>query len=176
MVGYRRSFVPGGTYFFTVTLQNRNSNYLIDHVDHLLESVQAVKKKSHFNEIASVILPDHLHTIWKLPKGDFDYPGRWKAIKSLFSKSLVKSGVPLVKNHRGEYPLWQRRYWEHTILNERDLTSHIDYIHYNPVKHGYVSKVSDWRWSSFHNYVSNGILPADWGGAFIEISSVAFGE
>ena len=105
MVGYRRNFVAGGTYFFTVALQNRTSSYLIDYNNLLLQSVQTVKSKSCFDEVATVILPDHMHTIWKLPDDDFDYPARWKAIKSLFTRSLVKSGVPLGKNTRGEYSL-----------------------------------------------------------------------
>ena len=176
MVGYRRNLVAGGTYFFTAALQDRTSSYLIDYYDLLRQSVQTVKSKFCFDEVATVILPDHLHTIWKLPDDDFDYPARWKAIKSLFTRSLVKSGVPLTKNTRGEYSLWQRRYWEHTIINEQDLISHIDYIHYNPVKHGYVDKVSDWVPSSFHRFVQAGMLPEDWGGAVKEIEVMIFGE
>ena len=176
MVGYRRNFVPGGTYFFTAALQDRTSTYFIDHIDHLLQSVQTVKSKSRFDEVATVVLPDHLHTIWTLPRDDFDYPGRWKAIKSLFTRSLLKYGVPLKKNARGEYLLWQRRYWEHTIMDEQDLKSHIDYIHYNPVKHGYVDNVSAWSHSSFHRYVQSGMLPEDWSGVVKEIKGMNFGE
>ena len=176
MVGYRRNFVAGGTYFFTATLQDRTSSYLIDYNILLLKSIQTVKSESCFDEVATVFLPDHMHTIWKLPDDDFDYPARWKAIKSLFTRSLVKSGVPLDKNTRGEYSLWQRRYWEHTIINEQDLISHIDYIHYNPVKHGYVDRVSDWMPSSFHRFVRAGMLPDDWGGAVKEIDGMIFGE
>jgi putative transposase len=176
MVGYRRNFVHGGTYFFTAALKDRTSTYLIDHIDSLLQSVHTVKSKSHFDEIATVILPDHLHTIWKLPKDDVDYPGRWKAIKSLFTRSLLKSGVPLEKNARGEYLLWQRRYWEHTMMDEQDIESHINYIHYNPVKHGHVEKVSDWMPSSFHRFVEAGILPGDWGDAVKENNGKNFGE
>ena len=176
MVGYRRNFVAGGTYFFTATLLDRSSSYLIDYSDLLLKSVQSVKSKSHFDEVATVVLPDHLHTIWKLPYDDFDYPGRWKAIKSLFTRSLVKSGVPLEKNTRGEYLLWQRRYWEHTIMDEQDLKAHIDYIHYNPVKHGYVDKVSTWTHSSFQRYVQEGLLPDEWGGNVNGLEDMSFGE
>lgn len=176
MVGYRRSFVSGGTYFFTATLQDRTSTCLIEHIDSLLRSIHVVKSKSQFNEIAIVILPDHLHTIWKLPEGDYDYPGRWKAIKSLFTRTLIKSGVPLEKNARGEYRLWQRRYWEHTIVDEQDLKSHVDYIHYNPVKHGYVDKISDWMPSSFHRFVKEGVLPEDWAGVVTRNDGKNFGE
>ena len=176
MVGYRRNFVHGGTYFFTAALQDRTSAYLIDRIDLLRKSIQTVKSKSHFDEIATVILPEHLHTIWKLPDGDSDYPARWKAIKSLFTRLLLKSGVNLEKNTRGEYLLWQRRYWEHTIMDEQDMKSHIDYIHYNPVKHGYADKVSAWPHSSFHRYVQSGLLPEDWGGTVKEIKGMKFGE
>jgi putative transposase len=123
-----------------------------------------------------VILPDHIHTIWKLPDNDFDYPSRWKAIKSLFTRLLVRSGERLVKNTRGEYLLWQRRYWEHTITDTRDLQLHIDYIHYNPVKHGYVDSVTDWAHSSFHHYVQSGVLPDDWGGVNNSDEGMGFGE
>ena len=176
MVGYRRNFVPGGKYFFTAALQDRTSTYLIDHKDVLHRCIQTVKSKSHFDEVATVILPDHLHTIWKLPDDDSDYPARWKAIKSRFTRSLLRSGVPLDKNSRGEYRLWQKRYWEHTIMDEQDLESHIDYIHFNPVKHGYVTKASDWMPSSFHRYVQAGKLPQDWAGVAIEDGGKDFGE
>ena len=164
MVGYRRNFVPGGTYFFTVALKNRSSSYLTEHVDLLINGIKTVQKRTRFNDIACVVMPDHMHTIWRLPEEDSDYPMRWKAIKSLFTRSLIKSGVDLAKTSRGEYPLWQRRYWEHTISGMQDLRSHIDYIHYNPVKHGYVSNACDWPYSSLHRYIRQGLLPQDWGG------------
>ena len=176
MVAYRRNFVPGGTYFFTAALADRASTHLVDHIALLLRSFDASKQQRPYKEIATVILPDHLHTIWRLPYNDFDYPGRWKAVKSLFTRLLVKSGVRLVKNNRGEYRVWQRRYWEHTISDEQDLRSHIDYIHYNPVKHGYVDEVSAWPYSSFHRYVAAGILPIDWGGGIRDSAKSNFGE
>ena len=176
MVAYRRNFVPGGTYFFTAALADRTSTCLVDHIELLLRSVDVSKQKRPFNEIATVILPDHLHTIWRLPDDDFDYPGRWRAVKSLFIRLLVKSGVHLVRNNRGEYRVWQSRYWEHTIADEQDLRSHIDYIHYNPVKHGHVDKVSAWPYSSFHRYVQAGTLPPDWGGGAGDPGESNFGE
>ena len=176
MVEYRRNFVPGGTYFFTVALHDRTSSYLADHVGHLRLSIRTVKAKAPFEEIATVVLPDHMHVIWKLPRQDCDYPGRWKAIKSLFTRSLVKSGVALTKNPMGEYRLWQRRYWEHTIKDNNDLKIHIDYIHYNPVKHGCVDRVAAWPHSSFHRYVADGMLPEDWGGDMRDATTICFGE
>jgi putative transposase len=164
MVNYRRNYVPGGTYFFTVTVQDRSSRILTDHIDLLREAFRDARHEQPFHIDAIVILPEHLHTIWTLPEDDYDYPGRWRAIKSAFTRALVKSGVAVTRKANGEYDLWQPRYWEHTIADEEDLWRHIDYIHNNPVKHGWVTAVADWPHSSFHRYVEQGILPPDWGG------------
>jgi len=163
MVNYRRVYIEGGTYFFTVTLKNRQLNYLTDYIDLLRDSFAYVKNQHPFEIIAIVVLPEHLHCLWQLPDGDDNYAGRWRAIKSRFTRLLIKSGVTLYKNDRGEYDLWQHRYWEHTIGNESDLLHHINYIHYNPVKHGYVLSVKDWPFSSFHQFVEKGDLEQDWG-------------
>jgi putative transposase len=165
MVNYRRNLVPGGTYFFTVTLRDRSSRLLIEHIGSLRAAFRTVKHRQPFRVDAIVILPEHLHTIWTLPEGDADYPGRWRAIKSAFTRTVVKSGVAIECNAKGEYALWQRRYWEHTISNEDDFRHHVDYIHFNPVKHGWVKQVADWPNSSFHRYVRQGILPPDWAGS-----------
>ena len=176
MVNYRRNLVPGGTYFFTVALHNRSARYLVDYNDLLLESFNNANTKQPFTTIAQVVLPDHLHVIWGLPDNDVAYPNRWRAIKSQFSRSILKAGVPLVRNSRGEYSLWQKRYWEHTIRDEQDLQRHIDYIHYNPVKHGYAKNVVDWPYSSFHRYVDENILTKDWGSDSANFKDVKFGE
>ena len=168
MVNYRRVYLEGGTYFFTATLKNRTSDYLTTYVDALRESFAHVKKQRPFEIIAIVILPEHLHCLWQLPEDDINYAGRWRAIKSRFTRSLLKSGVSLHKNNRGEYKLWQARYWEHTIRNESDLLQHIDYIHYNPVKHGWVESVADWPYSSFHDFVKKGKIERNWGESYIE--------
>ena len=123
---------------------------------------------------AIVVLPDHLHTIMTLPPDDSDFSGRWRRIKSLFTRQVVSTGFACPRNSRGEYALWQRRFWEHTIRDERDLVAHMDYIHYNPVKHGLASRVSDWPFSSFHRYVRIGALPDDWAGD--AKSNMRFGE
>ncbi|MFN7087542.1 MAG: REP-associated tyrosine transposase, partial [Burkholderiales bacterium] len=109
--------------------------------------------------------PDHLHAIFKLPPGDADFSGRWRRIKSLFTHTLVARGVPLARNRKGEYGLWQRRFWEHTIRDDADLERHVDYIHFNPVKHGLVARAKDWPHSSFMHYVRRETLPIDWGGS-----------
>jgi putative transposase len=122
------------------------------------------------------VLPDHIHAIWSLPEGDANFPLRWSLIKSGFSRGLGHA-VPRSASAqaRRETGLWQRRYWEHVIRNETDLARHIDYIHFNPVKHGYVARVCDWPHSSFHRYVEEETLPADWGGDMRDIAG-SFGE
>ena len=121
MVNYRRSQIKGGTYFFTVNLQNRKETYLTNYIEQLRESFRTTKQQYPFEIIASVILPDHLHIILKLPEDDVNYSARWKAIKSKFTRLLIKKGVWLKKNKKGEYNLWQRRFWEHQIRDDLDL-------------------------------------------------------
>ena len=162
MVLYRRNRVAGGTYFFTVTLRDRRSNLLIRQVGLLREAFRLAREKWPYIIDAIVVLPDHLHTIWTLPDGDADYSKRWRAIKSSFIQQLRKLGIPLTTNHRGEYRLWQRRFWEHTIRDDNDFQRHVDYIHWNPVKHGLVECLADWPYSSFHKYQRLGLLPPNW--------------
>ncbi|MCF8212232.1 MAG: transposase [Rhodoferax sp.] len=164
MVGYRRNRAAGGTYFFTVTLADRRARVLVEQVDVLRGVFRAVRRARPFEVVAMVVLPEHLHALWTLPAGDADYSGRWQAIKAGFTRHLRTSGVVnLVPNDKGEVALWQRRFWEHTVRDETDLANHINYIHFNPVKHGLVEQVKDWPWSSFHRYVRQGLLPEDWG-------------
>jgi putative transposase len=169
MVLYRRNRVAGGTYFFTVTLRDRRLSLLTDWIDELRESVRYTLRKNPFHIDAWVVLPEHLHTVWTLPPGDDNYSDRWKLIKGKFSRALVKAGLPIAKNPRGEYELWQSRFWEHTIRDEADFARHIDYIHYNPVKHRLVEWAGDWPYSTFHRYVEAGIYPLDWGGDGAEL-------
>ena len=176
MVSYRRNYVAGGTYFFTVTLADRRSALLSEHIDCLRRSFREVREEKPFNVIAMVVLPDHLHAVWRLPENDADYSGRWKSIKSRFTRALVKQGIPFSRNAKGEYRVWQRRFWEHTIRDQDDLNRHIDYIHYNPVKHGLVTRASEWPYSSIHRYVRKGLLSADWGGDHIDEAGRSYGE
>lgn len=111
---------------------------------------------------AIVILPEHLHTIMTLPDSDADFSGRWRRIKSLFTRQVAAT-EGIKASRKGEYALWQRRFWEHTVRDEDDFARHVDYIHFNPVKHGHASRVSEWPYSSFHRYVRQGSLPEDWG-------------
>jgi len=120
MVNYRRARVPGAACFFTVTLRDRRKSTLIDRADLLRSVVRSVWHDRRFGIEAAVVLPDHLHAICTLPPGDADYSGRWRAIQARFSRALAGRGVPIVRNRRGEYDLWQRRFWEHLI---RDVSS-----------------------------------------------------
>jgi putative transposase len=162
MVKYRRYFVPGGTYFFTLALHNRKSNWLIKYVQELKDAMRSTQQIYPYETIAIVVLPDHLHVVWELPENDDNFSARWRYIKIQFAKNIRKLGVVIEKNRYGENILWQRRFWEHVICNEQDYEKHVDYIHYNPVKHSYVKRVADWPYSSFHRYVKEGILPMNW--------------
>ncbi len=164
MVRYRRNFVPGGTYFFTVTLADRGSSALVDEIGALRAAFRAARRERPFTIDAVVILPDHLHAIFILPPEDADFSGRWRRIKGYFSTRLIAAGTADNRRANGDFALWQRRFWEHTIRNEDDFARHVDYIHLNPVKHGLVSRVRDWPYSSFHLYVRQGMLPDDWAG------------
>lgn len=162
MVTYRRNFVPGGSYFFTVTLRDRTSRVLVDRVDDLRAAYDRVHRDRPFTTDAIVILPDHLHCIWTLPDGDADYSERWRAIKSRFTMACRKAGLPLLKDESGAYDLWQRHFWEHTIRDEIDFENHAAYIHFNPVKHGHSASPVDWPHSSIHRYIAHGILNENW--------------
>ena len=147
MSRYRRARIEGGAFFFTLALANRSSDVLVRD-----------------------------HALWLLPEGDADFASRWSLFKSGFSRGLPaarsRSNSKIAKREKG---IWQRRYWEHTIRDDADFERHVDYIHYNPVKHGLVSCVRDWPYSSFHGYVEGGILPADWGGDMMDMPG-RFGE
>ena len=163
MPDYRRNRVPGGTYFFTVNLLDRQSNRLVAEIDVLRQAVRQVRARAPFHIDAWVVLPDHMHCLWTLPQGDCDYPGRWRSIKVAFSKCQKRDEILSgVMARRGERGIWQRRYWEHTIRDDRDYAAHMDYTHFNPVKHGLVDRPGDWPFSSFRRCVERGLYPADW--------------
>jgi putative transposase len=121
MVRYRRNLIPGGTFFFTVTLADRRSSVLVNHVGLLRAAFRSARDRKSFAVDAIVILPDHLHAILTLPPGDADFSGRWKAIKAAFTRGIATTGETIPRNNRGEYLLWQRRFWEHTIRDDRDF-------------------------------------------------------
>ena len=176
MVQYRRHYVPGGTYFFTVALRDRRSDLLVARVEDLRASFRHVLEKHPFHIDAIVILPDHIHAIWTLPADDTDFSGRWRALKSCFVRRIRREEVPIGMNSRGEALLWQRRFWEHWIRDETDYRHHVDYIHYNPVRHGYVATPRQWPYSSFHRFVARGDLAPDWASRPDETFAASCGE
>lgn len=163
---YRRAFHPGATYFFTVNLADRTSDLLTKNLDLLRDVVRRVRWAHLFEIIAWIVLPDHVHALWEMPPTDSDFATRWALIKGGFSRA-IPSGEPISGSRRkkGERGLWQRRYWEHKIRDERDLEMHCNYIHYNPVKHGHVQRVVDWPFSLFHVFLRQGWVTADWAGS-----------
>ena len=164
MTDYRRILIPGATYFFTVNLANRRKTFLIDHIDLLRDAIRYTRQRHPFLIDAMVVLPDHLHAIWTLPPDDADFPLRWRLIKTWFSRNLPRGehrrSSRVDKSERG---IWQRWYWEHLVRDETDFARHVDYIHWNPVKHGHVARVKDWPYSTFHRFVRDGVLADDWG-------------
>lgn len=176
MATFRRSITPGATYFFTVVTYRRRA-VLTDPPCYraLREAFRRTKLNHPFDVEALVLLPDHLHCIWTLPPSDADYAMRWSLIKRFTSQSLRQALDPRVsasRRARGELGLWQRRFWEHQIRDDRDLVRHTDYIHWNPVKHGYVKQAKDWPHSTFHRLVRQGIYDVDWGGGSGEKESL----
>ncbi len=166
MPDYRRAWYPGGTYFFTVNLLQRQGNDLLTHhIDLLRTVVTSVRHRHPFKIHGWVVLPEHLHCVIELPPGDSNFATRWRLIKMEFSKALPRTErISAVRIGRGERGIWQRRYWEHLIRDERDYEAHMDYVHINPVKHGLVKYVVDWPYSTFHRLVEEGVYPEDWAG------------
>ena len=164
MPDYRRVRVPGGTYFFTVNLLERYPNdLLVRHIDALRDAVLRTRERHPFAVDAWVVLPDHLHAVWTLPAGNADFTNRWRTIKQHFSRAVERgerrSAVRVRRKERG---MWQRRFWEHAIRDDADYQKHIDYVHINPLKHGYVERVRDWPYSTFHRFVEAGLYTPDW--------------
>ncbi|MEW5756234.1 MAG: transposase [Pseudomonadota bacterium] len=166
MPNYRRAWYPGGTYFFTVNLlQRQGSDLLVRRIDNLRAVVRSVQIRHPFVIHGWVVLPEHMHCVIKLPPGDADFATRWRLIKSDFGKMLpLTERRSPVRQRRGERGIWQRRYWEHLITNDEDFSAHMDYVHINPVKHGLVRRVRDWPYSTFHRLVESGVYPLDWAG------------
>ncbi len=167
MPNYRRLFIPGGTYFFTVNLLDRRRSLLTDNIDALRAAYSYVQSRHPFETVAVCILPEHLHYVWRLPPDDDDYPMRWQLLKSRFSKSLPRGADPREGRRKGEHGVWQRRFWEHVLRDAEDLDRHVDYIHWNPVKHGLVAAPENWPYSTFHKWKREfgrpiNIPPEDW--------------
>ena len=159
----------GQIYFFTVVTDRRQPILTTDLGRSALRmAFRKVREEAHFSITAIVLLPDHLHAIWELPPGDTDYSTRWKRIKTNFTKHWRRQGGMTTERSqsrikRGEQGVWQRRFFEHTCRDQRDVKRCMDYLHVNPVRHGVVQRVRDWPWSSFHRYVTLGEYSSDWG-------------
>ena len=166
MTEYRRFYIPKALWFFTVNLAERKNNrLLIEQIDLLGQAFRYVKTRKPFCMNAVVIMPDHLHCIWTLPPDDGDYSIRWNLLKGYFSRKIsTGERISNSRQKRRERGIWQRRFWAHLIEDQEDLNRHIDYIHWNPVKHGYVKQVVEWPHSSFHQYIKHGVYSDDWGG------------
>jgi putative transposase len=168
MPRYLRPRVAGGTYFFTVVTFQRRKILTLDRSRQILgQAIKEVQRQYPFSIEAWVLLPDHLHAIWTLPQGDMDYSKRWGLIKAKFSKDgkelfHEQQAVNPSRIKRREAAIWQRRFWEHGIRDDEDYGRHVDYIHYNPVKHGLVARVMDWPYSTFHRYVKEEFYPENW--------------
>jgi putative transposase len=160
---YIRADTPAATYFFTLTLQERSARHLVDHIAELRSCLAAVKARHPFRIDAMVVLPEHLHALWTLPADDADFSTRWMLLKQSFTRRLHASGAlddaaQRRRGQRSERNIWQRRFWEHRIRDAEDHARHVDYIHFNPVKHGWVLRARDWPYSSLHSYVRAGRL------------------
>lgn len=164
---YRRDHTDNSTYFFTVvTFGRKPVLWQQKNIDLLRAVFFEEMKRRPFIIDAIVVMPDHIHALWTLPANDNDYSTRWRNIKSLFTRKIKQDDRPEAspaRRHKKEQAIWQRRFWEHRIRNEKDFENHVNYIHYNPVKHGYVQNPKDWRYSSVHRYIKRGIIDANWG-------------
>ena len=172
MPNYVRTYLPGGSFFFTVVTHQRKRVFVNDAtVDHLRNVVRDVRLQLPFTVDAWVVLPNHIHAVWTLPEGDADFSRRWGVVKATYTKRMNAAGLM-----DSGVPVWQQRFWEHRIRDDKDFAANIDYVYINPVEHGLVSRASDWPWSSFHRDVQRGLYPANWGGDVAVDESYQYGE
>ena len=182
MPNYIRANAKGGTYFFTLATYQRRQILCDKPIRNALrQAIITVRQQYPFQIHAWVLLPDHLHCIWTLPENDADFSQRWSMIKRLSTQNcpayhLAPNQLSPSKQSRHEKGIWQRRFYEHQIRDEQNFRQHMDYIHHNPVKHGWAASAKDWPYSSFHRYVTAGVYPLDWGGNTIENQSKPYGE
>ncbi len=175
---YRRDY-EGTHYFFTVVTEHRQKLLTLPgNIERLREAFRREKCAHPFDLDAVVVLPDHLHCLWCLPEDDSDFSGRWARIKRYFSIGCIGSTLAASdsRKNKRELAIWQRRFWEHRIRNEEDWRRHMDYIHYNPIKHGYVGSARDWAFSSFNRCVDRGLYPANWCVAVPDVHDCKIGE
>lgn len=160
---YIRDLTSGAAYFLTRNLKDRQSGLLIRHMDQLRIAYRKTQQYRPFELNAMVVLPDHLHLLMTLPDGDADYASRVSYLKSQFSRQIpLGESISASREKKGERAIWQRRYWEHRIRDDLDYQRHMDYIHFNPVKHGYAESSAAWPYSTFRRYVEWGVYAPDW--------------
>ena len=166
---YRRAVIPGGTFFFTIVTYQRTPLFADPaNVERLRAALREVRETDPFDFVAGVVLPDHLHFVWSLPRGDSNFSRRIGRMKVLFTRSIHGHGnlpreVSASRRSHRESDLWQRRFWEHTVEDEDDLENHLHYMHYNPVKHRLATCPHSWPYSSFRKWVRRGLYTPDWG-------------
>jgi putative transposase len=169
MPQYRRVRLKGGVFFFTVVTHERRRILTSDlGIQCLRRAWRTTHETMPFETEAVCVLPDHIHVMWSLPEGDDDYSARWRKLKGLFTREFRRRGGSEgtgseSRQSKGEAAVWQRRFWEHRIRDVDDFRRHVEYVHFNPVKHGYVTRLEDWKWSSFHDHVARGWIEPDWG-------------
>jgi len=182
MSNYRRAAAKGASYFFTLVSYQRRNIFCDQSIRFALrQAIKRVQNKSPFSIDAWVLLPNHMHCIWTLPEGDNNFSQRWSSIKrrvSIECGQQYKQQQLLTESKvkRRESTLWQRRFWEHQIRNQQDFNNHLDYIHYNPVKHNYCYSPSQWQYSTIHRYIKEGYYPYNWGEQEPYFSDINFGE
>ena len=165
---YRRLALPGSTVFLTLVVEGRKPIFRDPELIALLDgAIESVRERHPFEREAHVYLPDHLHVMWTLPDNDADYAKRVRLIKEAFTRAFIFRHPPPERSEsrqtRSEQAIWQRRYWEHTIRDERDFFAHLDYIHLNPVRHGLISAPNEWVFSSFNSWVDREVYEPRWG-------------
>ena len=164
MSNYIRDKTQGGCYFLTFNLLDRKSSLLLTHIDKFRDAYAKTIQHHQFKLDAMVVLPDHVHIMITLPPNSDNYAVIVASIKSQFSRQINKTeAITLSRQAKRERGIWQRRFWEHRIRDDADYRQHMDYIHHNPVKHGYVTNPQNWQYSTLHKLIKKGVYPADWG-------------
>ena len=183
MTDYKRADFEGGYYFFTVVTCQRQRLFAEQRARRCLRTaIRKTKGRYPYETIAFCLLPDHMHCVWKLPEDDADFSMRWALTKSSFTRMYLDCGgcerpVSRSRASKRERGIWQRRFWEHQIRDEKDLQRHVDYVHFNPVKHALVEKVEDWPWSTYHRYAASGYYgQRSWDEITRDLDDLAAGE
>ena len=174
---YRRANIAGASFYITANLAERGTRgttSLTDHIGILRNTLRLVKSSCPFHIDAMVALPDHFHLLMTLPPDDEKFSTRIGAIKSIFSRHHPKTeSICASRESKRERGIWQKRFWEHLIRDDRDYANHVDYIHINPVKHGYVQRAVDWPHSTIHRFIERGVVDVNWA---VNVGDGKFGE